>query len=67
MKERKQFNMKTPYMTEQFFTVFEKYNTEVFPFHLLIFLLGTVASLLVPSTRTLKNKLIGSFLGLLWI
>ncbi len=59
--------MKTPFTTEQFFSVFEKYNKAVFPFQLIIILLGIFALVLIHSNNALKNKLIGSFLGLLWI
>lgn len=59
--------MKTPFTTEQFFSVFEKYNTAVIPFQLVIIIFGIFALLLVHTNHSLKNKLIGSFLGLLWI
>lgn len=59
--------MKTPFTTEQFLSVFEKYNTAVFPFQWVIILLGVFALLLIHSNHSLKNKFIGSFLGLLWI
>ena len=59
--------MKTPFTTEQFFYIFEKYNTTVFPFQLVIVLLAILALLLIRSNHSLKNKLIGSFLGLLWL
>ena len=59
--------MKPPFTTEQFLSVFEKYNSTVFPFQWVIILLGIVALLLIHSNHYLKNQLIGSFLGLLWI
>lgn len=59
--------MKIPFTTEQFFHVFEKYNTTIFPFQGIIILLGIFAFLLTHSNHPLKNKLIGGFLGLLWI
>jgi hypothetical protein len=59
--------MKTPFTTDQFFSVFEKYNKAVFPFQLIIILLGIFALVLSHSNNALKNKLIASFLGLLWI
>ena len=59
--------MKIPFTTEQFLSVFEKYNSTVFPIQWILILLGIVALFLVHSKHSSKNKLIGSFLGLLWI
>jgi len=59
--------MKTPFTTEQFFSVFEKYNSTVFPFQWVILLLAVILLFIFHSTSFLKNKLIGSFLCLLWI
>lgn len=59
--------MKIPFTTEQFFNVFEKYNSTVFPFQWIIMLLGIFALLLVHSKNSLKNKVIGCFLGSLWV
>lgn len=60
--------MKIPFTTEQFFEIIEKYNLAVFPIQLLIILLGIISILLLHSSnKSVKNKLIGSFLGLLWI
>lgn len=56
-----------PFTTEQFFSVFEKYNSTVFPSQWIIILLGIFALFLIHSNHSSKNKLIGSFLGLLWI
>jgi len=59
--------MKTPFTSEQFYHVFEQYNRTVFPFQLILLLLALVSLLLIHSKVTLKDKLIGSFLGILWI
>ncbi len=59
--------MKIPFTTEQFFSVFEKYNSTVFPFQWIIILLGMFTLFLIHSKYSSKNKLIGSFLGLLWV
>lgn len=59
--------MKTPFTTEQFFLVFEHYNLKIFPAQLIIVILGIAALLLVHSKNRYKNKLIGCYLGLLWI
>jgi hypothetical protein len=59
--------MKTPFTREQFFAVFESYNSKVFPFQLLILLLGIVMLSLLHSRHSFKNKVIGMYLGALWI
>jgi hypothetical protein len=59
--------MKTPFTTEQFFKVFENYNSTVFPFQLIIVLLGFTVLFLLHSKIPFKNKLIGCYLGVLWI
>jgi len=59
--------MKTPFSTEQFFHVFEQYNLTIFPAQIIIALLGLGAMLLLYSKASLKNKLIGIFLGILWM
>ena len=59
--------MKTPFTTEQFFSVFEQYNQAVFPAQLVIFLLALLCVALLHSKITFKDKLVGSFIGFLWI
>ncbi|MFO8146039.1 MAG: DUF6064 family protein [Gillisia sp.] len=59
--------METPFTTEQFFEVFEKYNSAVFPFQLIILALGFASVFLIPWKKNLKNSLIAGFLGLLWL
>jgi len=59
--------MRTPFTPEQFFHVFEQYNTSVFPSQLIIFLLGLVCIFMLHSKLQLKHKLIGAFLALLWL
>ena len=59
--------MKIPFTTEQFFSVFEEYNSTVFPFQWILILLGIFVLFLIPSKYSSKNRLIGSFLGLLWV
>ena len=56
-----------PFTTEQFFKVFENYNFSVFPFQLIFVIFGLGCLLLLHSRNSNKNKLIGSFLGLMWI
>lgn len=59
--------MKTPFTTEQFFEIIEKYNVSVFPFQLVIMALGIIAVLLLHSKYKRSNILIAVFLGLLWL
>lgn len=59
--------MKTPFTTEQFFNVFEKYNSTLFPLQFIILLLGIVGLFLLHSNYSNKNKIIGGFLGAVWI
>ncbi len=59
--------MKIPFTTEQFFEIIEKYNLSVFPAQLIVILLGILSVILLHSKKESKNKLIGSFLGILWI
>lgn len=59
--------MKIPFTTEQFFEIIEKYNLAVFPSQLIILLLGIFSVIILHSNIKSKNKLIGGFLGVLWI
>ncbi len=59
--------MKIPFTTEQFFEIIEKYNLAVFPVQLIILLLGILSVIILHSNIKSKNKLIGGFLGVLWI
>jgi len=59
--------MKLPFSTEQFLNVIEKYNSNIFPFQLIILLMGIVCLFLLHAKIDAKNKLIGIYLGVLWI
>ena len=59
--------MKLPFTTEQFFNVIEKYNLTMFPFQLIFLLLGIVCLILLHTKLSAKDKLIGTYLGVLWI
>ena len=59
--------MKTPFTFEQFFNVFEDYNSAVFPLQPIIIILGIIAVLLIHSKKEIRNKLITGFLGILWL
>jgi len=59
--------MKIPFTTEQFFNIFENYNLTIFPFQILILIIGFAGLFFLHSRKSYKNKVIGSYLGLLWI
>jgi hypothetical protein len=59
--------MKTPFNTQEFFAVFTEYNETIFPFQILILLLGITGMLLIFSRNPLKRKSIGILLGFLWL
>ena len=59
--------MKIPFTTEQFIKVFEDYNTAVFPAQIVLILLGLISFLMVLLKNKAANKVIGVFLGLLWL
>lgn len=59
--------MKIPFTTEQFFEVIEKYNLGVFPVQLIVVLLSIISIILLHSKKESKNKVIGGFLGILWL
>ena len=59
--------MKTPFTTEQFFKVFEQYNSAVFPIQIILLVLGIAALLLIHSRKEYRNRLIGGLVGILWL
>jgi hypothetical protein len=59
--------MDTPFSTENFFLVIEDYNQWIFPFQILIFILGILCAGLLFFKKSYKNKIIGSLLGFFWI
>ncbi len=59
--------METPFTIEQFFEVFERYNTSVFPAQIIFLCLGIIALLLITSRRKNSNYFITGFLGFLWL
>jgi hypothetical protein len=59
--------MKIPFTTEQFFQIIEKYNLGVFPLQFIILFLGILSVVMLHSKKSFKNKVIGGFLGFLWI
>jgi hypothetical protein len=59
--------MKTPFTTEQFFEVFQKYNTEIYPLQLIIIVLGIAAIFLIHIKKNIGSKIICGFLSFLWM
>jgi len=59
--------MKTPFTTEQFFSVFEKYNHSIFPVQIILFLLGVCALIIIGSKMKQKDKFVAAILAILWL
>lgn len=59
--------MKFPFTTEQFFAIFEKYNTTIFPMQILIFFAGCFLLYLIYTKKKNPNKIIGYLLGCIWL
>jgi hypothetical protein len=59
--------MNTPFLTEQFFLVIEDYNQWIYPFQVLLLILGFLCFGLLFLKKSYKNKIIGSILGFFWI
>jgi len=59
--------MKVPFTSEQFFEIFEKYNSAMYPSQIILLVLALLGIFLLYSKNPIKDKFIGLFLGLLWI
>ena len=59
--------MKTPFTTEQFFSVFEKYNHAIFPVQIILFLLSILAFIAIGTKIKQKDKIVAGILGVLWL
>ncbi|MDR2927117.1 MAG: DUF6064 family protein, partial [Cytophagaceae bacterium] len=59
--------MQIPFSTEQFFGIFEKYNTAIFPMQILLFLAGCSMLFLIGTKLKNRNRMIGCLLGCVWI
>ncbi len=59
--------MKTPFSTDQFLAVFEKYNTAVFPAQIIIFLSGVAALVFLFSRSSFRGQIIALILSALWL
>jgi len=55
--------MKVPFTTEQFLSVFERYNLAMFPAQIVIMLLALSGLFLLHTKRPIKDKFIEVFLG----
>ena len=60
-------DMKTPFTTDQFFSVFEKYNHTIFPVQIILVLLVVFALIVIGSTIKQKDKFVTAILGVLWL
>ncbi len=59
--------MDMPFTTEQFFEIIAKYNSAMFPAQIILLLLGAASIALLHSKMEMRNRLIGLFLGVLWL
>ena len=59
--------MKTPFTIDQFFAVFEKYNTAVYPAQIIFFVAGISAIAFLHSVTRNKGKIITIILSALWL
>lgn len=59
--------MKTPFTTEQFLSVFERYNASVFPIQILFLILGVLALYLVLTPGRNGERFTSGLLGFLWL
>lgn len=59
--------MKTPFTTEQFFHVIEQYNSTIFPFQIVLLLLGIIGIVFIHTNKKTHNNLITGFLSFLWL
>ena len=59
--------MKTPITTEQFFSVFEKYNHAIFPVQIILFILCILAFIAIGTKIRHKDTFVTVILGVLWL
>jgi hypothetical protein len=59
--------MNLPFTTEEFFQVFEVYNSAIWPVHVVAYLLGVAAIICAFSKSTLSDRLASGFLAAFWI
>ena len=59
--------MKTPITTEQYSSIFEKYNHAIFPGQIILLLLSILALIAIGSKFKQKDKVVAGILGVIWI
>jgi hypothetical protein len=59
--------MKTPFTAEAFLTVFEKYNSAIWPLQLLFYLLAFTAIIFTIKKNTWSDKIISLILSFFWL
>ncbi len=59
--------MKTPFSTEQFFDVIEKYNANVFPMQFIFLIAGLILLWVILTRKNQSTRLPGIFIGTLWL
>lgn len=59
--------MQLPFTGKEFLDVFESYNLSVFPAQIILNLLAILVIFLAIKQLPYKNRLIGLFLGILWL
>jgi hypothetical protein len=56
-----------PFTVEQFFDVFEKYNTTIWPAQVVAYVLGIAAILLALRDTALRGRIVAGILALSWV
>jgi len=56
-----------PFTTEQFFNVFENYNSSIWPIQIFAYLVATLALILTFFKKPVSGKLNYSILGIFWL
>lgn len=59
--------MKLPFTVEEFLSVFANYNQNVFPIHIVLYLLAATAIYLTVAHGSWTNKVISGILSFLWL
>jgi hypothetical protein len=59
--------IKTPITTEQFSSIFEKYNHAIFPVQIILFLLSLLALIAIGTKIKQKDKVVAGILGVIWV
>jgi hypothetical protein len=59
--------IKTPIPTEQFSSIFEKYNHAIFPVQIILFLLSLLALIAIGTKIKQKDKVVAGILGVIWV